>query len=89
MPKIVDKNEYFRKYRQENGEHIRNLEKVKYWRQRGLTEEEISKFGEYAGDIYKMKLIIKKLKDVAPNLITPTIDTLSREGLITQQPTTL
>ena len=61
-------NQYFRDYRQKKGDHLRNLEKVKYWKKKGLTEDFIKKYGEYAGEVFKIKALLERLADVAPDL---------------------
>jgi hypothetical protein len=74
MNSSTDKNEYYRLYRQKKGDHLRNLEKNKYWKKKGLTDEEIEKYGEYAGEVYKIKVIIKNLKAIAPHLPIDLLD---------------
>ena len=61
-------NAYFRNYRAENGDRLRNLDKVKYYKKKGLDEELIKTYGEWSGDIYKLSQLVKKLHKNAPNI---------------------
>jgi len=60
--KTEDKSLYFKEYRKNNQEHIRNLERMKYYKNKyNLEPEFVSLFGEYSGDVFK---IIKAFNDV-------------------------
>ncbi len=74
-------NAYFRNYRAENGDRLRNLDKVKYYKKKGLDEELIKTYGEWSGDIYKLSQLVKKLHKNAPNIKICEIvsKTLSRD----------
>lgn len=64
----ADRNAYYRKYREDKGDHLRRIEKVRYWKTKGLSEQEIDKYGEYAGEVFKIKNILKNLPE---NLAIP------------------
>lgn len=61
--KTEDKKEYFKNYRENNLEHMRNLERLKYYKNKyKLDQEFINDFGEFSGDVFKIIQDIKKLK---------------------------
>lgn len=74
-------NAYFRKYREKKGDHLRNLEKVKYYKKKGLDENFIKTYGELSGDVYKLSMMIENLHKKAPTLSFEDIlkNTLSRD----------
>ena len=61
-------NAYFRNYRAENGDRLRNLEKVKYYKKKGMDEELINSYGEWSGDVFKLLSMVEKLQKNAPNI---------------------
>jgi hypothetical protein len=75
-------NAYFRKYREKKGDHLRNMEKVKYYKKKGLDEDFIKTYGELSGDVYKLSVMIETLHKKAPTLCFENIvkQSLSRGG---------
>jgi hypothetical protein len=78
--KTEDKSLYFKEYRKNNQEHIRNLERMKYYKNKyNLEPEFVSLFGEYSGDVFK---IIKAFNDVTnkcPELASHIISKLQEK----------
>jgi hypothetical protein len=61
--KTSDINEYMKQYRIQKKEHLNNLEKCKYYKKKGLSQDLIDKFGEYSGSIFKLKNQFNELKN--------------------------
>lgn len=61
--KTSNMNEYMKQYRIEKKEHLNNLEKCKYYKKKGLSQDLIDKFGEYSGAIFKLKNQFNELKN--------------------------
>lgn len=61
--KTSNMNEYMKQYRIEKKEHLNNLEKCKYYKKKGLSQDLIDKFGEYSGSIFKLKNQFNELKN--------------------------
>lgn len=60
--KTEDFKAYHAAYREANIDHIRNLERLGYYKRRyGLDQEFIDIYGEFSGDVFK---ILKAFRDV-------------------------
>jgi len=77
VKKTADLSQYYKEYRTEHLGHIRNLDKVKYYKKKGLSEDELSKYGEYAGEMFKLKNLIMSLKNREPILLDEIIHIVS------------
>ena len=67
--KTADLTEYHKQYRQENIEHIRNMDRKKYYKKKfNLTDEFVLLFGEYSGDVFKIEKDFKELITKCPEL---------------------
>ncbi len=71
---IEYQREYQRKYREKNIEHLRNLERVSYYKKKyNLDQEFIGLFGEYSGDVFKVikdfNELTQKCPELAPHII--------------------
>jgi hypothetical protein len=77
VKKTADLSQYYKEYRENHLGHIRNLDKVKYYKKKGLTEDELSKYGEYAGEMFKLKNLIISLKNREPILLNEIIQIAS------------
>jgi len=73
MKKTADLSQYYKEYRETHLGHIRNLDKVKYYKKKGLTEDDLSRYGEYAGEMFKLKNLIISLRDREPVLLAEII----------------
>ncbi len=78
--KTADLNQYHKEYRENNIEHIRNLERLAYYKKKyKLDKEFIGLFGEFSGDAFK---IIKEFSDLTqkcPELAPHIISRLNTE----------
>lgn len=78
--KTEDKSLYFKEYRKNNQEHIRNLERLKYYKQKyNLEPEFVSLFGEYSGDIFKIIKAFNDVTDKCPELASHIIAKLKEK----------
>ena len=69
VKKTENKAEYFKEYREKNGEHLKTLDRMKYYSKKyGLEEDFLSQFGEYSGDVFKLIKQFKKIEKSAPEL---------------------
>lgn len=67
--KTADLSEYHKQYRQENLEHIRNMDRKKYYKRKyHLDDDFVSLFGEYSGDVFKIEKDFKELITKCPEL---------------------
>lgn len=67
--KTENKVEYFREYRKQNQEHLNNLERLKYYKNKyNLDQEFINLFGEYSGDVFKIIKSFNELVNKCPEL---------------------
>jgi hypothetical protein len=66
--KTEDLTTYYREYRSTNRDHLRCMEKVRYYKSKGLSNEEIELFGDCSADFFKLKLIYSNIKEKLPNL---------------------
>ena len=70
--KTYDMSEYMKKYREDNLEKIRAVERSKYYKRKygeWFTSEELVQYGPILDDIYKIKKIVKKNESLFPNLL--------------------
>jgi hypothetical protein len=69
VKKTENKTEYFKEYREKNGDHLKTLDRMKYYTKKYELEEDfLAKFGEYSGDVFKLLKTFKKLETSAPEL---------------------
>jgi hypothetical protein len=68
MKKTEDLNAYHKEYRNANRDHIRSMEKARYYKTKGLTDEEIKTFGDCSADYFKLKQIWQSIKERNPAL---------------------
>lgn len=62
--------EYHKQYRETNLEHIKGVERLKYYRKKyNLEPEFIDKFGEYSVQVYKIQEEFRKIKKECPELV--------------------
>jgi len=74
--KTEDINLYMKQYRLERKEHINNLEKCKYYKKKGLSQELIDQFGEHSGLVFKLKNQFQEITDQNPELYELIIEEL-------------
>ena len=73
--KTENKLEYFREYRKQNQEHLKNLERLKYYKNKyNLEPEFVSLFGEYSGDVFKILKSFNDLTQKCPELKQHILD---------------
>lgn len=73
--KTTDISQYQKDYRENNAEHLRNLDKVNYYKKKyNLEKDFLGLFGEYSGDVYKIirdfNELTKKCPELAPHVIS-------------------
>ena len=69
IKKTEDIQAYHKQYRRSNVEHLRNLDKNKYYKKKyNLDDEFITKFGEYSGSIWKILIEYNDIKTKCPSL---------------------
>ncbi len=73
--KTSDLVQYQRDYRETHAEHLRNLDKVNYYKRKyNLDKEFIALFGEFSGDAFKIikefNELTKKHPELAPHIIS-------------------
>jgi hypothetical protein len=73
VKKTADLSQYYKDYRETHLGHIRNLDKVKYYKKKGLTDDDLSRYGEFAGEMFKLKNLIISLRDREPILLAEII----------------
>lgn len=79
--KTDDKNCYYKEYRQNNLDHIRNLDKLKYYKKKyNLEPEFVDLFGEYSGDVFKILKAYNDLASKCPELKTHIIERLKEKN---------
>lgn len=74
--KTTNLNEYMKNYREENSEKIKAIERSNYYKKKyadWFTPEELVIYAPILDDIYKIKKIVKKNKDLFPNLLSDMI----------------
>jgi hypothetical protein len=77
--KTTDKSNYYKKYRENNLEHLRNLERCKYYKKKyNLEQPFIELFGEYSGDVYKIIKDFNEVKTKCPILACHILSELSK-----------
>lgn len=77
--KTADKSHYYKRYREENLEHLRNLERRKYYKKKyNLEQPFIELFGEYSGDVFKIIKEFNEVKMKCPELASHIISELSK-----------
>lgn len=79
MKKTEDLNAYHKQYRDAHREHIRSMEKARYYKNKGLTEEEIKTFGDCSADYFKLKQIWESIKQRNPALNDTLLKQLTGE----------
>jgi hypothetical protein len=87
VKKTADLSQYYKDYRNEHLGHIRNLDKVKYYKKKGLTDDDLSRYGEYAGEMFKLKNLIISLRDREPILldeIKTLVEALKPNSIVTE-----
>ena len=78
--KTADLIEYQREYREKNIEHLRNLDRVGYYKKKyNLDKEFIGLFGEYSGDVFKVIKEFNELTQKCPELAPHIISRLKTE----------
>ena len=86
--KTADINLYQKEYREHNLEHLRNLERLSYYKKKyKLDKEFIGLFGEYSGDAFKIikdfNELIKKCPELAPHIISRlTSESTTNEAIL-------
>lgn len=73
--KTADLLAYQKEYRENNLQHLRNLDRLGYYKKKyNLEKEFIELFGEYSGDIFKIikafNEVTKKCPELAPHIIS-------------------
>ena len=62
--------QYTKIYREINREHLKTQERFKYYKNKyGLPQEFVKKYGEFSGDVFKIKRDIFKLHERCPEII--------------------
>ena len=92
VKKTADLSQYYKEYRENHLGHISNLDKVKYYKKKGLTADDLSRYGEYAGEMFKLKNLIISLRDREPVLldeIKTLVETLKPNSVTEASPETL
>lgn len=79
IKKTADKDEYMRnymkQYRVKNKSHLNNLERSRYFKNKGgMPPEMLIEFGEVAGLIYKLKNLYLEIIYHKPDLAEKVID---------------
>ena len=78
--KTADLSQYQKEYRENNIEHLRNLEKVGYYKKKyNLDKDFIGLFGEYSGDVFKIIKGFNELKMKQPELAPHILSRLTSE----------
>ena len=78
VKKTENIEDYHKEYRQQHLNHIKNMERVNYYkRQYKLSDDYISKFGEYSARVFKIQQEFSKIKDECPELIEHIISSLN------------
>jgi hypothetical protein len=81
--KTEDWTAYHKEYRENNREHMRNLDRVGYYKKKyNLEKEFIGLFGEYSGDVFKIIKAFNELSDKCPELAPHIISRLTIENKI-------
>jgi hypothetical protein len=77
----TDNPNYFKEYRTNKSEHIKALERCHYYKKKySLEDEFISDFGEYSGDVFKIKKSFDKLITSCPSLEQHIIKLLQKKS---------
>ncbi len=78
VKKTADMKQYYREYRTNNLEHARNVDRARYYRRTyNLSEDFVSQFGEYSGDVYKIMKAFEEVVSKCPELAEHIIKNLS------------
>ena len=84
--KTADLIQYQRDYRETHAEHLRNLDKVSYYKRKyNLDKEFIALFGEYSGDAFKIIKEFNELTKKQPELVPHIISMLITEPKTTDK----
>jgi hypothetical protein len=76
--KTADLTQYQKEYRESNIEHIRNLERLSYYKKKyNLDKEFIGLFGEFSGDAFKIIKEFNELTNIHPELAPHIISRLN------------
>jgi len=83
--KTADIQAYQKEYREQNIDHLRNLDRVYYYKKKfNLDKEFIEMFGEYSGDVFKIIKQYNDLVKVRPELGPHIISQLTAEPKISE-----
>lgn len=78
--KTDDFNAYMKQYRDDNLQHMRNLERCKYYRKKyNIDQELIDLFGEYAGDVFKLIKTFNDIKEKCPSIAPHIVSKLNEQ----------
>jgi len=76
--KTADWTAYHKEYRENNLDHLRNLDRLGYYKKKyNLDKEFIGLFGEYSGDVFKIIKAFNELTDKCPELAPHIISRLN------------
>lgn len=79
--KTQDLSLYHKEYREKNLEHLRNLERLSYYkRKHNLDNEFIALFGEYSSDVFKILKSFNELNAKCPELAPHIISRMNAES---------
>lgn len=79
--KTADWLAYQKEYRENNLEHIRNLDRLNYYKKKyNLEKEFIGLFGEYSGDVFKIIKAFNELSEKCPELTPHIISQLNLQN---------
>lgn len=81
--KTADLLAYQKEYRENNLEHLRNLDRLSYYKKKyNLDKEFIGLFGEYSGDVFKVIKAFNELTEKCPDLAPHIISRLNAQNKI-------
>ena len=81
--KTSDWTAYHKEYRENNLDHLRNLDRSAYYKKRyNLDKDFIGLFGEYSGDVFKIIKAFNELSEKCPELSPHIISQLNLQKKI-------
>lgn len=84
--KTADLSQYYKEYRENNIEHLRNLERLSYYKKKyNLDKEFIGLFGEFSGDAFKIIKEFNELTKKHPELAPHILSRLTTESTIADE----
>lgn len=62
--KTDDMEAYYKEYRVKNAQHLRNKDRVRFYKMKyGMTDDFVSKYGDFSADVFKLILDYNKIKE--------------------------